>query len=444
MVGFLQRLFQLFRSLRIVNLLLLLIALIAALGTFPSFPKSFPFKPEAIYRSKWFLFLLGYLACAAAYYVFEKTIGILRFSKAQETGLHSQPPMFRHSVHLSIAFPLLVKHSAAILKALTRKGYHSTEERKEGGYSITASKNRHGVWGASGLHAGLVLVLVGGLSTFLFANVRDVMLPEGETMVLPGLSEKVRLEKFSVLLHPGRSDPDEYISRLLIVKGNRGLTRHELKVNHPIQIGWTKLFQMRYRVEILRLDLVVYHHGKAIERLALNMGEPQALSHYPYLVRAEDVVPDFVMGQDGTVTSRSPYFQNPAARVVLYSAENPQEMKVKTWAFQDFVSHTENQAEAEWSFIIDKIRKRYVSGIKLSFDPGVPFVYTGFIFLVLGAFVSSFMIPRELRIFALPAAQGEGTQLEIQGLKAKDGFGLRRELENLGKTLSDIPTGNKS
>ncbi|MBI4395220.1 MAG: cytochrome c biogenesis protein ResB, partial [Candidatus Omnitrophica bacterium] len=253
-------------------------------------------------------------------------------------------------------------------------------------------------------------------------------------------SEKIRLEKFSVILHPGKSQPEEYISHLLVERHNGQIKRHDLKVNHPVMIGFTKLFQMRYRVEILRVDLRAYRNKTLIEHLSLKPGESKTLSEETFSIRIDDVIPDFTMNKEGKVASRSPYFQNPAVLVTVFGIDPSGERKV--WAFQDLVPHEKDKEE--WSFSVEKIKKRYISGIKLSRDPGVPLAYSGFILLIFGAFVASFVIPRELILSFSPALDGKETRMEIQGYKTKDTFGLQRELKSLSARVANILTGKDS
>src|SRR3989338_1659360 len=75
---------------------------------------------------------------------------------------------------------------------------------------------------------------------------------------------------------------------------------------------------MRYRVEILALQLVVYQKGKAVERIELKPKEKKQLAQFPLWVQVDDVIPDFVMNKEGVVSSRTPYFRNPAALITMH------------------------------------------------------------------------------------------------------------------------------
>ncbi|OGX03187.1 MAG: hypothetical protein A3G87_08845 [Omnitrophica bacterium RIFCSPLOWO2_12_FULL_50_11] len=430
-----RKLWEFLRSFRLANFLLAVVAAIAAFGTFPASFKFLLFVPRDVFHHKGFLILLGCLAALAGYYVIWKASQLL--SKSKPGFSLTQTPVEVPSQTFQIPFNAISGYESSVLRAISRCGYQLRSEKSDRRFSLFAWKNKWGIWGAPILHAGLVLVLFGGLLTSLFAEVRDVELPEGETVVLPEIRGKIRLEKFSVILHPGRSQPDEYVSNLLVERDGKKVRRYELKVNQPLRIGLAKLFQMRYRVEIPRVDLVAYQNGKAVERLPLKLGESKALTRFPFLVQVDDVVPDFTMNQEGKVASRSPYFQNPAVQVTMHPIGSPNDVYLKTWAFPDLVRHQGSETE-EWSFAIDKIRKRYVSGIKLSMDPGVAPAYFGFILLVFGAFVSSFVVPRRFVLHFEVSPDGRGTRMALLGGKAKDTFGLEQELCHLREQLSKL------
>lgn len=348
-----------------------------------------------------------------------------------ENGRKAAPPLTVSKI-LPDTFESVLGSESKIKKVISSLGYTCQSQRKNGGLFFSASKNKWGILGGPLIHFGLVLALIGGLLTFLFSNVREFSLPEGETMEIQGIPGKIRLEKFSVLLHPGKMQPEEYVGQLMIENPKQQIERYELKVNRPLRIGWTKLFLMRYHFEILRIDVSVYRKEKLVEQLSLKMDEAQKLRHDPYEIEFNDFVPDFVINKEGQVTSRSPYFVNPAVRIAMRPSEKPEEKPLQVWAFRDLAYHQGGKTN-EWSFVVDKIKKRYVSGIKLSRDPGIFVAYAGFSLLVLGTFISGFVLHRRLELYLLPAQAG--IEMTMLGYSPKDRTGLEYELNRIQKEL---------
>ena len=81
----------------------------------------------------------------------------------------------------------------------------------------------------------------------------------------------------------------------------------------------------------------------------------------------------------------------------------------------------------------------------MSRDPGVPFAYAGYLFLVLGAFVSGFVIPRRFTIgFSQQDGDRKGTRIEIWAEKAhRDTTGLKREAESVMRETENVLEGGK-
>lgn len=441
MTSLIRKLLQFMASVPFANFLLAAIVIAAAFGTFPSSVfKLFPFNPKDIYHSKGFLCLLGFLAFSSGFVALRTALRLLKPVPVQS--MSPKPWIFFERLTSNFAIPSqsVSAFKDSISKIIGARGYKSTSETQEGGYSVVAQKNGWGVWGGPLIHAGIAMALLGGLVTFLFADVRDLMLPEGGTVSLPGEPVKVRLEKFSVVLQPGKAEPEEYVSHLLMEEKTGKVVRRELKVNRPVRIGWTKLFQMRYRIEILWVDLLAFRKDEAVERIRIKPNEAKAMVRFPFFLEIGDVVPDFTMDEKGNVGSRSPYFRNPAVRVSMNTRAVLRDGPSATWAFVDTLSH-EGRSDEEWSFVIEKIKKRAISGIKLSRDPGVPVAYLGFLLLTVGAFVSCFVVPSCFVIrFRLSPSEGGG-RIEIFGQNLKDSFGLQRELTKLGKELSNIFEG---
>lgn len=427
-----------FQSVRIANIVLLLIIIAAVFGTLPPQLRFLSFSPRAVFRSWWFVSLLIYLAFALGFFGIAKLVHLL---KPNHKNLSAAPNGFSFRSVLTLALPSEEAGDLRppILRAIRAYGYRISQD-KDDFASISAEKNKWGVWGSPMIHLGFLIVLIGGLFTFLFADVRDINIHEGETIDLPRTQAKVRLEKFSVVLHPNRREPEEYVSRLLIQDRQGHLIHHDLKVNHPIKVSGTKLFQMRYQVEVSSIELVAYRAGTPLETVSVKVGERKALSRIPLVLQVNEVIPDFAMAPDGTVTSRSPYFKNPAVSVSVFGSPPSTTPTEKIWAFSDLVSHEGTEAR-RLEFVIQKLRKHHISGIKLSRDPGVGVVYSGFLFLIFGTFISSFVIPRLLTICLVPNRDQHRLTVEILGHKTKDALGFEWELKKLESSIQKISLG---
>lgn len=99
------------------------------------------------------------------------------------------------------------------------------------------------------LHGSFILILSGGLCTWLGGQRAIVTLAEGDLLrYAPGsdgalleLPQPVRLKKFAIERYPGSSLPRDYVS-ILSVDGKE----EALSVNHPVRVGDCMLYQHSY------------------------------------------------------------------------------------------------------------------------------------------------------------------------------------------------------
>lgn len=425
---------QQLRVLKVSNILLFLMALGAGIGTFPDFFKSVSFRE--IYHQIWFLILLGMLGTGCFIAAFYRIAAITFKRKSPGFSTEADFENFKEMAprQINIPYSTFVKKLDGLSGLASQKKYRIHWTQKKDQHVGLAQKNGWGRWGAPIIHLGFALVLVGGLLTFRFANIFDMTLPEGETVSLPGTDIKARLEKFSILMHSDHAKPKEYVSRLLIEKKGEAAFRYPLRVNHPLMIGGLKIFQMRYQVEILDVDLSVFRGGQFVESIRLKPRELRSAQKASLSLRIEEVVPDFVMDAAGKVTSRSPYFLNSAVLLSVIDNTRTRTDPSKIWVFRDWVQHNDKKSP-ERSFTLTRIRKRFLSGVKVSQDPGVPFAYFGFGLLMAGAFLCGFIVPSSLIFRLRKGSDGVSTIFQAAYEPSADDYRIKREIVEIETSI---------
>jgi cytochrome c biogenesis protein len=417
--------------------LLVGIAAVAILGTFPTefIPKDVPGAwianaligltrfcgGRALYRSPFFILLLACLAVSLIETLVRQFRGFFHSEK-----IISRPSGVVREVSLEASLEEALKK---IRSAAAGCHYQpvSLGQGKESKERFQLTKNGFGVWGPLGVHLGVLIVLLGGLVTFLTGEVKEVQVREGETLYLDHEKINLRLDKFSVIPYPGKEQTQEYLSRFTIKDGKGERQRLDLRVNHPLKIGLTKIFQMRYRVEAPRLELLLYQEGKPVRTAMLEAKNELKMPDTGLTLRYEEVIPNFRITRGGEVFSMSAHFINPAVR--LYVNGKPR------WVFGE-VLKKHRSADNPWDFSIQKIHKVYSSGLRVSRDPGIGFAFFGFVVLVFGSFLSSFAIPRVIGVNV--EFQGQGCRIFFEGLSVRDPAGIAEEIDRL---MSQI--GNK-
>ncbi|MBI4549522.1 MAG: cytochrome c biogenesis protein ResB [Candidatus Omnitrophica bacterium] len=425
--------------LRFVNVLIVLICAAAAFGTIPESTLPFLKNPSALFAAKPFVAFLGLLGVFAVSHTVRKGIDLFRMAAADEITTAGRETRLQDFRPARIPFSDLQEYQDRISSVLRSKRYRVIAKMEKLRFSFTGVKDLDGIWGSFLVHAGLVVALLAGLLTYSFADVRDIELQEGATTLLARGGAKIKLEKFSVMLD-ATGNVASYVSRLLVQDRKGRIEHHDLSVNGPLQIGGVRVFQMRYSVKIREVVLRVYKNGKPFGEITLAPGKKSGLAGLPYTVEAGEIVPDFVIVQGGKAASRSPYFRNPAVSLFLYTSTSPDTPEKQIWVFSDLFLH-QGAGPAEWAFAIGRIRKIYSSGMKVSYDPGWPLAYAGFVVMILGAFLSAFVIPRGIRISFVPERRGEESSYECSGACVKDPAGLKYEAGIILRELEPVVKG---
>lgn len=233
-----------------------------------------------------------------------------------------------------------------------------------------------GRWGAPVSHLGLVVVLLAGFASSWVAREGFVRIPEGhsvETMTLRGddaapvpLGFTLAVDDFSTGFFPRTRIPSHFESHVTATAGSALLYRGPVEVNNSPSINGWRLHQTSYEElpRVMRHAVTITAPGAAspttvevsigqmvpvpgMEQTSLTLEDggawtvhqgTQAVasgrhagSHGSALtLKAERFEPDFVLGADKQVTSRTREPNNPALQVTLSSDGAP---ALRQWLF---------------------------------------------------------------------------------------------------------------
>jgi cytochrome c biogenesis protein len=84
--------------------------------------------------------------------------------------------------------------------------------------------------------------------------------------------------------------------------------------------------------------------------------------------------------------------------------------------------------------------QKYFTGLQITHDPGVVVVYTGFILMIAGIFVTFFMSHQRVVVEVLP--DGGGAKVMVAGTANKNKFGFQQKLERLSEKLAGTDVGS--
>ena len=325
-----------------------------------------------------------------------------------------------------------------ILRALyepyvSRKARAVHIETTEAGFRMFGESGRWSRFGVYAVHLSVVLLLIGGLIGSIFGFDGFVSIPEGDTVQqisLRSSSERLRLpfaircDDFDVSFYETGA-PKEFRSKLTLLENGQPVLQKDIIVNDPLRYQGISIFQSSYgtmpsREAVLSFTSrgtgMVYTQEARIGqevRIPENLGTflMVELRHQAQF-RGHSVGDAFIgrlTAPDGTVQE-----------VVL------------PIRFPTF----DRMRRGEVVIAVDQFKEKHYTGLQVNKDPGVGVVYSGFILMILGCYVTFFRSHQQICVEAV--RKGSGSLVTIYATANKNKGAMQRRIQKLARALKDL------
>ena len=352
--------------------------------------------------------------------------------------------------------PAEVREAAETL--LSKKYSYQRLEEQEDGYAVFAEKWRWTRLGVYIVHTSVVLMLVGGLIGSLFGFEGYVNIPEGESVAsirlmnseqIQPLPFEIYCDDFNVSFYDSGM-PKEFRSKLRIVEQGQTVLQQDIIVNDPLRYKGINIFQSSYgelpqqglaqAPDQVQLSFVSKETGREYKKKARIGQEVEIPENLGRLVLQEFQPAFNFRGRDlgaaliGTLTQAdgSEVAVTLPLRFPSFDRMSPMFNPERSDAV--FMSVVDMQSAAA------PADKRFYTGLQVTRDPGVWVVYTGFILMICGCFVTFFMSHQ--RICVHVAAEGKKSRIMVAGTANKNKMGMQRKVQQLAETLIDSARQN--
>ncbi|MEJ2671961.1 MAG: cytochrome c biogenesis protein ResB [Deltaproteobacteria bacterium] len=367
-----------------------------------------------VYFSPWFLVPMGLLAlniCACIVHGLPQAVKRALRPLSVEAAL-ALPERGR------VTWPADVDPHPVITAALSRESGHFRREKLADQEIYHLERGRLRPLGPYLIHVALLLILAGGLIGKFWGVEGRLALDQGgvaSAFQVGPKTEKplhfqVRLDKFKVSYYEPGGTPKEFRSDLTFLKDGRDMAQAVCRVNAPANYGGWTFYQASYGAEAtgpIRLKL----QGKNLNRtMELPMRQLVELPGGRGRIIA--------MRVDGNLQGYGP------AVLLGYSsgAGHPRGF----WVLQDHPFLGEQPDSLR--FIAQSIPFKYYSVFQVRHDPGVWWVYTGFLMFLPGLYLAFFRPAERWALVVTPNPQG-GWQARLLGAspRAREAFAARQE-----------------
>jgi cytochrome c biogenesis protein len=311
-------------------------------------------------------------------------------------------------------------------------GYIRTEQTDKG-YSIFAEKWRWARLGVYGVHLSIVLLLMGALIGSFFGFDGYVNIPEGEVvnsirMRNPGRTEPLEFgilcEDFNVSFYDSGT-PKEFRSSLTIIENGKPVFKKDILVNDPLRYKGINIFQSSYGrlpPKEVTLKFTSRKTEKVYTKTAL-VGQPIDVPE----AGGKFVLKDYV----NSYKFRGQPIGQAFTGILTHKDGSSAEI-VLSLRFPNF----SQMQKGDMVVSVSDYAQRYYTGLQVTKDPGVWVVYSGFILLIIGCYITFFMSHQRLCIDIVK--KGKKCRIMVSGTANKNKLGMQNKIKRISEKLVDL------
>ena len=411
-----------------------------------------------MYHSWWFQFLILLLAINIVVCSIERLSATWKiiFAKNPSFNLSKFRTLSQKEVFTGKQTP---EELSTVYETLISEQFGYTRvEKTDKGLCIFAEKWRWTRLGVYIVHFSVILLLLGGLIGSLFGFEGFAIIPEHEkidsirlrnTGQIRPLGFEVLCDDFSISFYDNGT-PKEYRSSLTIIEHGKPVLKKDIIVNDPLRYKGINIFQSSYGKmpssalqqekihkkdppEDIMLNVVGKESGNAYKINAI-IGKPVDLPEglgkfviVEYRKSAEFGGQNIGQAYLGILT---PEDKDPVNILLPLHFPNFDKMRGGGVFISVAAQETKKFNPGE------KSEQRYYTGLQITKDPGVWVVYTGFIGVIIGIFITFFMSHQRVCIEIVK--RGKKSDVIITGTANKNKLAMQNRVKKISEKLINL------
>ena len=392
------------------------------------------FNIDDMYHAWWFLSLLVILCINIVVCSIERISGTWKIIFPKK--LKFNPARFRKLKTLEgfIVNKAAISLSGGYERFLSKTIGKVIKQETQTGTIMYAESGRWTRMGVYVVHSSLLLLLLGALIGAVFGFKANLQLNEGATsdtafMVktrLPvNLGFSIRCNDFHVKFYDTGA-PEEFKSNLTIIENGKESFTKDILVNHPLRYKGINIFQSSYgsgRPDSVVLD-IIRQSDKSVTSHTIKIGEEIGLPEDQGLFKLEGFMPHF----DFRGNNLGEAF---IGRITQKDA-NSFQIALPT-KFPTF----DKMRKGSFAFVVKEFEHKYYTGLQITKDPGVWYVYSGFILMIIGCWVTFFMSHQSFFI-EIEKISDTISKISISGTSNRNKQGMKLKIKKIVTKLKDI------
>ena len=296
-----------------------------------------------------------------------------------------------------ITWPAGVDPQPRIAATLSRELGHCRQETLPDQKVYFGERGRFRPLGPYLIHIALLLILAGGLIGKFWGVDGQLAIDQGEVAgafqvgprVEKPLNFQVRLDKFQVSYYEPGGSPKEFRSDLTFMEDGREVSRAICRVNEPVTFGGLTFYQSSYGTQATGPIRLKVQLGDLSESIEAPLRQPADLPG-----GRGQIIP---MKVDGN-------FQGYGPAVLLAFSPGSGHPQV-FWTLKDRPELGDQPGP--YRFTVESIPFGYYSVFQVKHDPGVAWVYAGFLLFLPGLYLAFFRPVERWALVVAKTPQGK-------------------------------------
>jgi cytochrome c biogenesis protein len=316
---------------------------------------------------------------------------------------------------------------------ISRRYGYSRIEQTDKGFCLFAEKWRWTRLGVYIVHLSIILMLLGGLIGSIFGFEGFVNISEGEsakkinlrnTAEMHVLDFEIKCENFNLSFYDSGA-PREYRSSLVILENGKPVLKKDIIVNDPIRYKGINIFQSSYGTlppKEVTLSFTSKETGMEYNKKAA-INRPVDIP--------EDLGTFIIKDYRSSAGFKGHNIGEAFIGMLTKKTGDPVNILLPL-RFPSF----DKMRRGDVVIAVAKHNHRYYTGLQVTKDPGVWVVYSGFILMIIGCFVTFFMSHQRLCVEV--TAKGNHSMVMVAGTSNKNKMGMQRKIEILSEKLDKL------
>lgn len=306
-------------------------------------------------------------------------------------------------------------------------------EKTGNGYCIFSEKGRWTRLGVYAVHISILFMIFGSLVGSFYGFEGYAQIPEKKSTDIVKLKNtnasqkldfKIRCNQFQVSFYESGA-PKEYKSSLTIIEDGMETLEKDIIVNRPLRYKGINIFQSSYG-------------SIPPEEVELNITSTGSGMTYTKKVHINEeiLIPEgmgkFVLQHYMSQYGMGGHNLGETFLGVLQPEEGDPSNIILPVKFKNF----DKMRKGNVVISVADYKSGYYTGLQITKDPGVYLVYSGFILIIIGCFITFFMSHQSLCIAI--NTEGDTCQVMIAGTANKNRLGMKRIVNQISLKLNEI------